>query len=491
MTATIGLADILSVSPMIALFLVSLIPITVKVLRGNIEQPPFATLMQGLGGIIAAIILLLTVYALVHNQANPTAFANALVMDGLTVSVGLLSLLMGGMALVLMYENPATRGEQFSELIFLSLNAIVGMLILVSAVDLLVVFIGLETLSLCLYMMIALSHEQKLSKEAALKYFVLGSFASAIFLYGVAFLFGTVGSTYIPQVIAQTGELISSSRMFLFGITMVIIGFCFKVSIAPFHAWTPDVYQGAPTPHTAFMATAVKAVSFAAFLRIIASKALVGSENLFDFLQWLAVLTMIIGNVAAILQPNLKRMLAYSSVAHSGYILIGVITTGVSENMTFGASGVIFYLVGYSLMTMGAFAVVCLMERNESHSITVENLAGYARKKPLMAFCLTIFMLSLAGIPPTIGFFGKFYLFTAAIGEGLLWLAIWGVLNSVISVYYYLRPIVSMYMQEGTGDEAQHSLTATRAAILVSSIFVVFLGLISGPLFSIIEKALS
>ncbi|MFN7728878.1 MAG: NADH-quinone oxidoreductase subunit N [Bdellovibrio sp.] len=490
MTTTIGLGDLLSISPMIALFLTSLIPITVKVLRGNVEQPPFATMIQGLGGILAAAILLLTVFVLRGEQPNPTAFANALVMDGLTVSVGLLALIVAAGSLLLMYDNPATRGNQFSELIFLALSSVIGMLILVSAVDLLIVFIGLEMMSLSLYMMIAMSHEQKLSKEAALKYFILGGFASALFLYGVAFLFGTVGSTYLPQIIASTGELISTSRLFLFGIAMVIIGFCFKVSIVPFHAWTPDVYQGSPTPHTAFMATAVKAVSFAAFLRIIASNALVGSENLFDFLQWLAVITMIVGNVAAILQNNFKRMLAYSSVAHSGYLLVGVITTGVSDDMAFGASSVIFYLVAYSLMTLGAFALVSLMERDENHSISIDGLAGYARKKPLMALCLTVLMLSLAGVPPMLGFFGKFYLFTAAIGEGLLWLAIWGVLNSVISVYYYLRPIVVMYMKDGEADDAG-GMFATRTAILLSSLLIVFLGLISGPLFEVIEKTLS
>jgi len=491
MTTQIGLADVLSISPLIALFLASLIPITMKVLRGNVEQPPLATLIQGLGGIVAAFILLLTVYVLIGNKSNPTAFANALVLDGVTLCVGSLSLLIGAGALLLMYDNPATRGEQFSELVFLSLSAMSGMLILLAAVDLLVVFIGLETLSLALYMMIAISHEQKLSKEAALKYFILGGFASAIFLYGVAFIFGTVGSTYIPQLLASTGELISNSRLFLFGISMVIIGFCFKVSIAPFHAWTPDVYQGAPTPHSAFMATAVKAVSFAALLRIIASKALVGSENLFDFLQWLAVITMIVGNVAALLQKNFKRMLAYSSIAHSGYLMVGIITTGVSEKMGFGASGVIFYLLAYSLMTLGAFAIVCVMERDENHSINVADLAGYARKRPWMAFCLTTLMLSLAGIPPTIGFFGKFYLFTAAIGEGLIWLAVWGVLNSVMSVAYYLRPIVVMYMHDGDAEDAGLPLIATRSAILISSALVLFLGLFSGPIFAFIEKAVS
>lgn len=486
MNLNIGIGDILRISPMIALFLASIIPITVKVLRGNSEQSPMATLIQGLGGIFVAIVLLMIV-----SGSGSTAFAQALVFDGITKWMGLIALMSAAAGLLLMYDNPATTGDQFSELVFLVLGSAIGMLILLSAQDLLVVFIGLETMSLPLYLMIAMSHEQKLSKESAFKYFILGSFASAIFLYGVAFLFGSVGSTYLPNIVEKTSELIEASRIFLFGITLVTLGFCFKVSIVPFHAWTPDVYQGAPTPHASYMATAIKAVSFAAFLRIILTKSLVGSENLLDILQWLAVLTMIVGNVAAIIQNNFKRMLAYSSIAHSGYLLVGVITAGISDNSSFGTSGVIFYLVAYSIMTIGAFAIVTLMERNENTSVQIDDLAGYAKRRPLMAFCLTLFLLSLAGIPPTIGFFGKFYMFSAAIGEGLIWLAIWGVLNSVISVYYYLRPIVVMYMKEGVAAEAAHSMNATRAAIIISAILVVVLGIISGPIFEVFEKALS
>ena len=491
MSFNIGFADIIRISPMIALFLASLIPITIKVLRGNKEQSAQATLFQGLGGLAAAAILQMTVYMAVAESANPMIFANALVIDGVSFWLGLTALIATAIALILMHDNPATNGEQFSELVFLTLSCALGMLILVAAADLLVLFIGLETMSLALYLMIAMSHEQKLSKEAAFKYFILGSFASALFLYGISFLFGTTGSTYIPEIMQQTGQLISTNRLFLIGIVLVILGFCFKVSIVPFHAWTPDVYQGAPTPHAALMATAVKAVSFAAFLRVITTKSLVGSENLFNFLQWLAVLTMILGNVAAIVQNNFKRMLAYSSIAHSGYILVGIITVGVSDRTSFGASGVIFYLVGYSLMTLGAFAIVSLFEKNENTKVQIDDLAGYARKNPVMAFCLTIFLLSLAGVPPTIGFFGKFYLFTSAIGEGLIWLALWGVLNSVISAYYYLRPIVVMYMKDGESYETGLGMGATRVAVLVSAVLVVLLGIFSGPLYSVVEKALS
>ncbi|HEX7674483.1 MAG TPA: NADH-quinone oxidoreductase subunit N [Bdellovibrio sp.] len=485
MNMTIGLSDILLVSPMIALFLASLIPLTVKVLRGNREQNPIATLTQGLLGIVISIALLA-----VFGGAGKTAFNNGLIFDGVTQWISVIALIAAGVAMIMMYENPATTGKQFSELIFLAMSSAVGMLILVAAVDLLMVFIGLEMMSLALYLMIAMSHEEKISKEAALKYFVLGSFASAVFLYGVAFIFGSTGGTNILAFMDNAADLVQNSRLFLFGISFVILGFCFKVSIAPFHAWTPDVYQGAPTPHSAFMATAVKAVSFAAFLRVIATKSLVGSDHLFDILQWLAVITMIVGNTAAIMQNNFKRMIAYSSVAHSGYVLVGVITAGVSDNGAFGASGVIFYLLSYSLMTLGAFAIASMLEKSESHMVNIDDLAGLAKRRPLLALCLTVFLLSLAGIPPTLGFFGKFYMFNAAIGEGLLWLAIWGMLNSVIAVYYYLRPIVVMYMRDGDAEIAPRSLNATTVTVVVMAFLIVVMGFMSGPLFAAVEKSL-
>ena len=486
MTSNIGVNDLILVSPMIALFLASLVPITLKVLKGNREQNALSTLIQGLIGLVISAVLL----GIFSGSTGATAFHHSLVFDGITQWMGVIALAATAGALVLMYENPATKGSQFSELVFLTLSSALGMLILVSAADLLMIFIGLELMSLSLYLMIGMSHEEKLAKEAALKYFILGGFASAIFLYGVAFIFGSTGSTNILDFFEEAKSLIVTNRLFLFGITFVIIGFCFKVSIAPFHAWTPDVYQGAPTPLTGFMATAVKTVSFAAFLRIIATHSLEGSQNLFDVLQWLAVITMLVGNTAAILQTNLKRMIAYSSVAHSGYILVGIITAGVSEVGSFGASGIIFYLISYALMTMGAFAIVSMMENSENSIVNVDDLAGLAQKRPILALCFTVFMLSLAGVPPTVGFFGKFYLFNAAIGEGLLWLAVWGMVSSVIGLYYYLRPVVIMYMKDGDSEIASHSLNATTVMVVVSAICILMLGLISGPIFTAIEKSL-
>ncbi len=486
MNITFGLSDILLISPLIALFVFSLIPITIKVLRGNVEQSAAATTIEALIGLTLAAGLLI-----IFGGSGKTAFNGQLVFDGLTQWMGLIAVFSAAGALIMMYENPATKGSQFSELIFLAMNAIVGMLILVSAVDLLIIFIGLELMSLSLYLMIAMSHEQKISKEAAIKYFVLGSFASAIFLYGISFVFGTAGTINLLDLMDNSAQLIATNKLYLFGISFIVIGFCFKVSIAPFHAWTPDVYQGAPTPLTSFMATAVKTASFAAFLRVIATKSLIGSQNLFDVLQWLAVITMTVGNIAAIMQTNFKRTLAYSSISHSGYILIGVITAGISQNSAFSATSVIFYLIGYGLMTLGSFAIISMIEKNENSIVQTENLAGFAKNQPLLALCLTIFLLSLAGLPPTLGFFGKLYLFSSAVNEGLIWLALWGVINSVISVYYYLRPIVMMYMRDGDCDITDDLSYATIVVTVLAAALILILGLASGPLFQMIERSLT
>jgi NADH-quinone oxidoreductase subunit N len=485
MNFTIDMGDVLLISPMIALFLSSLVPLTIKVLKGNAEQAPIATLTQALLGIIAAAGLLVS-----FGGGGNTAFNGVLAFDGITLTTGLIALAAAAGSLILMFENPATRGVQFSELVFLTLSSVLGMLILISALDLLMIFIGLEMMSLSLYIMIGMSHEQRLSKESAFKYFVLGSLASAIFLFGISFIFGSSGQTNILQLLDTTVQLVQTNRLFLFGLVLVVVGFCFKVSVAPFHAWTPDVYQGAPTPHTAFMATAVKVVSFAAFLRIIALRPLVASESLFDILQWLAVITMLVGNTAAILQNNLKRMLAYSSISHSGYLLVGLLTAGISDNGSFAASSVIFYLFAYSLMTVGAFALVSMMEKTEDHTMEVDDLAGFAKKRPALAMCFAIFMLSFAGMPPSIGFFSKFYLFNAAVGEGLIWLAVWGVLNSVISVYYYLRPVVVMYMKEGEADVSHAGHFATAFMIIVTAALTLLLGVVSGPLLAWFESSL-
>ena len=275
------------------------------------------------------------------------------------------------------------------------------------------------------------------------------------------------------------------------GMVLTILGFCFKVAIAPFHSWAPDVYEGAPTTLTGFMATSVKVVSFVAFLRLITTNPLQGvrAETLVDALQWLAAITMMVGNIAAVVQTSFKRMLAYSSVAHSGYIMVAMIAAGIGGSSVLGATGVIYYAVAYTIMTLGAFGAISLFETKYDKRVVIDDIKGLAYQRPWTAIFITIFMLSLAGIPPTIGFFGKFYIFSAAVKQGLYWLAFWGVLSSVISVYYYLRPVVVMYMKESDEVSLRPQNGLTQFSIAFSAALVLVGGLIVEPVFQYIYRS--
>ncbi len=440
-----GLIDFVLISPALALFVASCIPLLIKVLRGNVEQNAFATLIYGYVGLIAA-----AGFTIATMGTERVAFEGALVFDGVSSFTSIVVILVTAVGLTFARDSMSTNSRQFTENMFLTLNCAVGMLTMAWANDLIITFVGLELFSLCLYMLIAMSLEERASKEAAFKYFILGSFASAFMLYGISFIYGTVGSTYLPDLIAATPSLLATNRLFLLGFILLLTGVAFKIALFPFHAWAPDVYQGSPTPLTAFMATGVKAVTLAFFLRLVASQAFTVERfwPFVDVLQWLAVLTILVGNVGAFRQKSLKRMLAYSSVAHSGYVMIGVIAAGIGGASMLGASGVMYYIFAYSLMTIGAFGVLHLLEPHADSDLTVEDLRGLAADKPWLALSMTVLLLSLTGIPPTIGFFGKFIIFSAAVKQGLIWLAVWGVIGSIISVYYYLRPVVAMYMEE-------------------------------------------
>ncbi|MCB0407152.1 MAG: NADH-quinone oxidoreductase subunit N [Bdellovibrionales bacterium] len=474
------LLDLLLVSPVLVLFLASIIPLTMKVLSGNRETNTFSTFACGLGGVIAATFLTAANYGI-----QKTAFQEALRFDGLSFWIQMTVLLVAGATLIFSKESSATNNNQFSEFVFLLLNSAIGMMVVVWANDLMTLFIGIELMSLCLYILIALSSEERLSKEAAFKYFVLGSFASAIMLYGVSFIYGTVNATTIPEITKLAPDLMETNRLFLMGVILTMLGLFFKVSIFPFHAWTPDVYQGAATPLTAFMSTGVKAVSLAFILRFFTMDILLSEHStpLMNAVEWLAALTILVGNIAAIMQTNFKRMLAYSSVAHSGYVLIGLLAAGVGGEALLGASGVVFYVISYAIMTLGAFGVIGLFETNEDSMIDIDDLKGLAQRSPWVAACISLFMLSLAGIPPTVGFFGKFFIFSAAIKQGFVWLAIWGVIGSVISVYFYLRPIVLMYMYDEEGATVISSKVLTQMAITIAALLILALGIFSEPLY--------
>jgi len=476
--------DFMLVGPAVALFFFSCVPLLIKVLRGNVEQNSLATLIYAFLGIVAALGFTFTMMG-----TERTAFDGALVFDGISSFTTVIVLLITGVALTFMRDSFSTNSRQFTEAMFLTMNSAVGMLTVVWSNDLIITFVGIELFSLCLYILIAMSLEERVSKEAAFKYFILGSFASALMLYGISFIYGTVGSTYLPDLLQATPNLLATNRLFLLGFILLISGVAFKLAVFPFHSWAPDVYQGSPTPLTGFMATGVKAVVLAFFLRLVASQAFTVERfwPFVDVLQWLTVMTILVGNIGAFRQKSLKRMLAYSSVAHSGYIMIGIIAAGIGGASMLGASGVMFYILSYSIMTLGAFGVLHVLESRADSDLTVEDLKGLANEKPWTALSMTVLLVSLTGIPPTIGFFGKFFIFSAAIKQGLTWLAVWGVIGSVISVYYYLRPVVAMYMETPTLRRDTIGMRPlSYFAISFTAFLVLLVGLAAEPFYQVV-----
>src|SRR6267378_917615 len=372
-------------------------------------------------------------------------YANMVVLDDLSTLFNLLFLASTFVTILLsepfLRSEKVEQGEYYALLLFCTS----GMMLLASALDLITLFLGIEVLSISLYILAGYRRESEASNEAAMKYFLLGAFASAILLYGIALTYGATGTTNLNRIAdaLTNAEGAFPAGLLLAGMAMILIGFAFKVALVPFHMWTPDVYEGAPTPITAFMSAGPKAAAFAAFLRtfFVAFGPIHGDWNM--LLSGIAALTMTVGNIAAIAQTNVKRMLAYSSIAHSGYVLIGLVAGG-----TAGGSGAVFYLIAYTAMNLGAFAVVILLEHKGGGGDELRDYAGVGFRYPLIGAALSLFMISLSGIPPTVGFVGKLYLFGAAVQTGHIWLAVIAVLNSAVSVFYYLRLLVLMYMRE-------------------------------------------
>jgi NADH-quinone oxidoreductase subunit N len=484
---TTKFADIVSVIPLIILFLTSLLPLTVKVLCGNREPNNWVSSIYVLIGAAAAAA---SGFLLFDGQKVVFyGFSNAIAIDGLsafgTVSISVLLML----AVIFSREHVAVPTRQYSEFLFLLVNSALGMILLTWSNDLILTFIAIEIMSLCLYLLIALSQEEFLSKEAAFKYFVLGSFGSAIFLFGVAWIYGTVGSTYLNKVLEVAPILIAENPLFIVGVTMVLVGFFFKVSIAPFHAWTPDVYEGAPTSITAFMASAVKVATFIAILRFVAGDFLsVGSGKLLIVLQWVAAATMVVGSVGALIQNSFKRMLAYSGIAHGGYIMMGVVAASMGTDSWRGLAATLFYLLSYAVMTMGAFCLVGMLEKKEGDLILIDEIRGLSQRHPAQSVWLAIVLFSMAGLPPTLGFFGKYYVFSAAIGQGLYWLSIWGAISAILGVYVYLRPIVLMYMKDENGVTIGSQYKLTSIITFAAAIIVLICGIGTQSIMTLIEK---
>jgi NADH-quinone oxidoreductase subunit N len=375
-------------------------------------------------------------------------------------------------------HHAVTAGDYYALLLF----CCSGMSLVVSAADLVVVLLGIEILSIALYVLAGFSAGRAAGQEAAMKYFLLGAFALAFLIYGTALTFGVVHSTRFGEIAAalanRTPVSLLGNPVLLAGVGLILVGFAFKLSFAPFHMWTPDAYQGAPTPITAFMSVATKAAIFAALLRFL-TFAVPGLRVEWTSVLWaLAVLTMIVGNVAAVVQSSVKRMLAYSSIAQAGYILVGVVAGGI------GQSSVMFYLLAYAFMNVGAFAVLLALDEMGESDPQIADLDGLTQRRPLLAVAMTVFMLSLAGIPLTAGFIAKLYVFTAAVRGGFAELAVIGMLTSAVATFYYLRIIVAMYMRPAAAGAVPLRVTGVLSAVIVVLVVAtIALGVIpAGPL---------
>jgi NADH-quinone oxidoreductase subunit N len=388
--------------------------------------------------------------------------------DNFALFINIILCIVGIMTMVFSHDVVERDDLPAGEYYALTLFAISGMMLMAAAVDLLVIFLALEVLSLAVYVLTALRRASAQGAEAAFKYFLLGAFSSAFFLYGIAFAFAISGSTRLDAVATAMASG-PTQTLALLAVGLLGVGFCFKVSAVPFHMWTPDAYEGAPTVVTAFMSTAVKAAAFAAFARVFLSTLEPMQGHWMPVLSGIAAVTMIGGSVFGVLQSNIKRMLAYSSIAHAGYLLLGIVAANSA-----GKAAILFYLLAYAVTNLGALGIVALLGTAEHPHDQLRDFAGLWKSRPGLAGLLTVFLLSLGGFPPMAGFIGKWYIFAAAVQEGHYWLAIIGVLTSVISVFFYLRIVVMMYMTEEAGAPARPRVSIPSMIALTFAVLATF-----------------
>ena len=468
-------ADYVRILPEIVL---SIFGMAIMVLDPLVDEKKSQQLLGGLG-LIGTLAGLVSTWIMA--QSPGFAFWNMVQVDGFSVFFHVLVIAIALVLILTSYDYMAVQQLRAGEYYGLILFGLVGMCLMSSAVELVLIFISLEISSISTYILAGFRRRSATSSESSLKYFLLGSFATAFFLYGVAMMFGATGSTNIDAISAA----LNSGKVPLLAyvaMALMFVGLGFKVAAAPFHIWTPDVYEGAPAPVVGFMSTAPKAAAFAVLLRIIFEANAPGRF----WLIWLsAVLSMTLGNVAALVQDNVKRLLAYSSIAHAGYMLVAF-----AAKPELGAPAVMFYTAAYAAMNVGAFAVVSHLANENERYVTLENYAGLGRSSPILAGTLTIFLISLIGIPITGGFFAKFFVFSAALQSNLVWLTIIGVINSAIGAYYYLKIIVVMYMREAREEVPVLPIPlALRAALALTLAATVYLGVVPGRMLTFVQQS--
>jgi NADH-quinone oxidoreductase subunit N len=454
--------DLDAIVPMLCVTLAGLAAMGAEAFRSPGERMPIGGL--GIVGLIGAAISSVMLW-----NRNTEGFG-VIVADNFGLFITLTLVVIGILTIMFSSQVLERDGMPSGEYYALLLFSIVGMMMMATANDLLVVFVALEILSLSVYVLTGIRRDSARGTEAAFKYFLLGAFTSAFFLYGIAFTYGVTGSTRLTAVGSYlSAQALSDNPMVLIAVGLLLVGFAFKISAVPFHMWTPDAYEGAPAIVSGFMSTGVKAAALAAFARVFLSAFEPFRGDWAPIVAGLATLTMILGTVVGVAQSNLKRMLAYSSIAHGGYLLVGL----VAANQV-GKAAILFYLLGYSVTNLAAFGVIALLGARDRDNDELRDYAGLWHTHPALAALMTVCLLSLGGLPPTVGFVGKWYIFSAAVSAGYYWLAIIGMLTSVVSVFFYLRVVVMMYMSDRTGAPAAARVTPVGMAALTLSIAVIF-----------------
>lgn len=469
-----------AIIPILCVALAGLVVLLAEAFRGRDEKMPIGGLaIIGLVGAGAASILLW--------NRNATSFG-VVTADNFSLFVNLILVAVGILTVIFSSQTVDRDGIPAGEYYAIMLFAMVGMMLMGQATDLLVIFLALETMSIAVYILTGIRREQQQGTEAAFKYFLLGAFASAFFLYGVAFLYGVTGSTSLDRIGAViAAQSMSGNPMILLGVGMLIVGFAFKVAAVPFHMWSPDAYEGAPAVVTGFMSTGVKAAAVAAFVRVFLSSLEPMITDWAPVLWAIAAATMILGTVVGVAQTSLKRMLAYSSIAHGGYLLAGLVAGN-----DVGKAAILFYLAAYALTNLGAFGVIAMLGTRERANDDLRDYAGLFKSHPALAVLMTFFLLSLGGFPPTAGFIAKWYVFSAAIGSGYYGLAIIGVLSSVVSVFFYLRIVVMMFMTERDARPVPAPITTMAyAGLVLSLIGVLYLGVLPTAVIDFAQASIS
>ncbi len=460
--------------------IVSLTSLLVMLLDAFIVKSTKACATVSILGLLGAIVA-----ACATMTIGEQGFHGLITTGGMTGIYDIIFCAAGIMTVLISRDYFGRIGEMFDEFYTLMMMSIAGMMLIAHASNLIILFVGVEIMSICFYVLSGLLRRQLSSNESAIKYFLLGAFASGFLLYGIALVYGSVGSMNYSAIL-QGAVSTEFPVLFWAGIGMLIVGLGFKVAAFPFHQWAPDVYQGAPTVVTGFMSTAGKAAAFSGFVGFMIPTVLSGAEgveNAKTILALIALGSMLLGNITAIAQQNVKRMLAYSSIAHAGYMLIGL-----AAGNTTGWNGILYYLAAYLFMQLGAFAVVGILERENGGNLMLDDYKGLGRRRPGMALIMSLFMFSLVGIPPFAGFFGKYYLFTAAIRADMTWLAICGVAASVISVWFYLGLVVNMFFREPEGQSTVEGEVQglTKAALALAIVGTLVIGFIPELIFRFI-----